>query len=1266
MTVEATQLSALGPYVPRLVRAWSEERSAPRARSIDGTLVSIDISGFTALAERLQARGKAGAEELVTRISGVFDALIEVAERHGGDVLKFRGDALLLLYAGARHAERGCGAASDMQWTIERVGTGESTVGPFELRMSVGVHSEPVQFLLTQVPHRELVVAGPAATRVFALEDLAEAGEIAISQETAALVDEGWIAGERDGARMMRRLEPGASVLPSPPGKPGRDLELYVPAALRGHLAVTSAEAEHRQVTVAFLKLSGTDELLAREGPDALLARVDAVSAAVSDACDAYGITWLESDIDADAIKIYLTAGAPITAGDDSEAMLRALRDILAADTGLDCRAGVNRGHVFTGDIGAASRSTYAVMGDAVNLAARLTGRAEPGEILVTADVLDMARTRFETSERTFQVKGKSLPVVAHALGAALGPREDAQSDMVPLVGREDELLALETALEQARAGRPTVVELVAEPGMGKSRLVREICARADGVRVVRVAAEQYAQAEPYATARDVFRSLLGIAADAPPADVGARVAEVVAETMPDLAPWLPLLVIPFGGIADPTPETRSLDPATSRERLLRAVSSFAARAMDSPTMLVVEDAHWLDDASAFLIAHLLEDGKARPWFVLATSRPSAASSLPGISSVRIELGPLDEELSTALALAVAAEHGLPPEAVREVARRGTGNPLFLRELAFAARHGSLESIPDSIESLLTMRFDALEPPDRLLLRYASVFGPSFEISLVEEAVGEEMPSVADAARWTRLGEFVVPVGETTLAFRHDLVRATAYEGLSFRRRRDIHSRVGHALVRRLGDRAGEEAALLSLHFHFGGQHEHAWRYSVLAADQAAAGFANVVAGELYGRALEAAEHLERLSNDEVAAVAESRGDVLELAAFYEMAGDSYRLAFELVLGEHVSVMRLQRKQGILLERLGRYDEAEAWFDGALATATDVGEDSRSQSELAELELEYAVVLYRRGRYPECFEWSKRAAARAEGCGDLKALAHAYRLLDSADRAMGGLDASWLERALPLYDRLGDRLGRAIVLNNQGIRAYYAGRWVEAESSYEQSRAIENEVGDVVRAATASNNAAEILLDQGHVERAEALFHEALEVYRRSGYSFGAAVVTMNLGRCAAAARRFSEAHALFDEAEAELAAIGSDSFVLETGMRRAEALVQEGRSDEAWSVARTVVERSRDAGELPPREASLERVLGLARLQLGDAAGGATHLNASLEAARALEAEFEIALTLRAIAACSSGGAVTLRAESDEILERLGVVRVPSVSTRP
>ena len=203
------------PYLPRLVRDWAARTPAETWRELDGSLVSVDLSGFTALAERLQAKGRAGAEELVLAISGVFEGLIGIANRRGGDVLKFRGDALLILFSGDAHAERACRAASEMQWFIERTGGTMSSVGEVKLRMSTGIYSGPCHFFLVESSHKELVIAGPAATATIRLEDEADAGEVLVSPATAAAVGPEWLAGERGGAALLALdREPDAAAPP--------------------------------------------------------------------------------------------------------------------------------------------------------------------------------------------------------------------------------------------------------------------------------------------------------------------------------------------------------------------------------------------------------------------------------------------------------------------------------------------------------------------------------------------------------------------------------------------------------------------------------------------------------------------------------------------------------------------------------------------------------------------------------------------------------------------------------------------------------------------------------------------------------------------------------------------------------------------------------------------------------------------------------------------------------------------------------------------
>ena len=314
-----------------------------------------------------------------------------------------------------------------------------------------------------------------------------------------------------------------------------------------------------------------------------------------------------------------------------------------------------------------------------------------------------------------------------------------------------------------------------------------------------------------------------------------------------------------------------------SRERLHTTVEAFLERVLLMPTLMVIEDIHWLDDGSRFLLHHLVRAAAPRPWLVCVTTRPAAETIvLPGGHGTRIELQPLSAESGEALALAVAQEHALSTDAVASLAARAGGNPLFLRELVFAARHGAPEELPESVETLLTTRIDTLAPADRLLLRFASVVGPTFRLELLGAILGDEVEGAGESSRWDSLGEFVVPLEAGMLGFRHDLVRATAYEGLSFRRRREIHERVGLALEQRAGDRADEEAALLSFHFAEAGDDVRAWRYGTAAGAPGCGGIRQrgrrgaprAGTGGRYGAGT--------LPPEEVAGVAELLGDVCE------------------------------------------------------------------------------------------------------------------------------------------------------------------------------------------------------------------------------------------------------------------------------------------------------------------------------------------------------------------------------------------------------
>ncbi|HEU0315880.1 MAG TPA: adenylate/guanylate cyclase domain-containing protein, partial [Solirubrobacteraceae bacterium] len=354
--------------------------------------------------------------------------------------------------------------------------------------------------------HRELLVAGPGATLVVQMEKAADAGEIVVSAGTAARLPAACTGPAKGPGRVLAGAPAGRDAKPWEL-RPIPDLGLVadcLSTEVRAHVLSGPQPAEHRNVTTAFLRFEGTDGLIRREGPAAAAKALGTLVSAVQEAVDDQHVCFLESDVDADGGKLMLTAGAPRILGDDEERMLLALRRILDADLPLDVRIGVNCGSVFSGDVGPPFRRSYSVMGDAVNLAARLMAKAPPGEIYATAGVLDRSATRFALARlEPFAVKGKARPVQAGSVGPPLGRRaREGVAVRFPLVGRERELGVLEDALAAARSGRGWLVDVAGEPGIGKTRLMEELRRRAPGLRRLHATCEPYTASTPYAVWR--------------------------------------------------------------------------------------------------------------------------------------------------------------------------------------------------------------------------------------------------------------------------------------------------------------------------------------------------------------------------------------------------------------------------------------------------------------------------------------------------------------------------------------------------------------------------------------------------------------------------------------------------------------------------------------------------------------------------------------------------------------------------------------------
>jgi class 3 adenylate cyclase/tetratricopeptide (TPR) repeat protein len=1248
-----TASDRLRPYVPRLVVDWLRETPDRTYRQVEGSLAFVDVSGFTNLTERLSRRGKVGAEEMNQILNDCFTECLTSAYDFGAGVIKWGGDAVLLLFDGEQHERRACRAAFEMQGTMRRVGRIRTDSGAVTLRMSIGVHSGLLDFFLVGDLHRELVVAGPAATRTVAMESIADAGEIAVSPETAAALEPGDLGPKKDAAILLRRgprvdTVRGASV----DDVEALDLAECIPVSVREHLLAGEVDPEHRLLTAAFIHVMGVDDLLGRDGPEEVAGALATTLSAIERTGLEYGVSFFDTDIYVGGGKLMLMAGAPASTGADEERMLRAMRAVLDGGLPLTLRIGVTRGRIFVGDFGPAYRRTYTVTGDSVNLAARLMARAEPGQILVANDVVERSRTRFDVSAlEPFTVKGKAEPVHAYALGRALGAAA-VETERAPLVGRDQELAVLLAGLESLRAGSSVLVDLVGEPGLGKSRLVEELRARAGEIRTLSVECDEYASSTAYGVFGIVLHELLELADDAPPAEAEAALLACVASTAPHLAPWLPLLGTPLGLELAETAETALLDERFRRERVHEVTAELLGMLLLEPTVLAFEDAHWMDDASAELLRHLAAQLELRPWMIVVTRREQDSGFLPadGSGAVRIDLLPLRPEQASALLQATTEEMPLLPHELEALAERSGGNPLFLAELLAAARQaGGIESLPDSVESLLMAQIDRLSPADRRLLRSAAVLGAVFSPGLLADALGEAV----DGAAWLRLGDFLHEQGDGTFRFRHALVRDAAYEGLSYRRRRELHSTVGLTIERDARKRGDDDAELLSLHFFYAHELEKAWHYSRTAGERAAAIYANVEAASFFERAL-AAARAHGIESDERVALLEALGDVRFRLGEFESGGVAFRHARGLLPSRSVESARLRLKEALVPYRLGRYPRALAALTVSLRRLEGVAGDA-AEAQRARLLVYRGIIRYRQGKTAEAIHWLRLAVASAERSDAREALAQAYQNLDLAHLQRGDLDSAVFgRRALALFEELGNLTQQAGVLNNLAILAHERGRWTESLELFGQASSMWESAGDAWSASFATYNRGEILADLGRLDEAEALLRKALRVWRASGAGPEAAEAMRQLGRVLARKRQAEEALELLETARRDQVEYGEAAEALLTGARIAEALAIAGRPGESLTLSTRLLAETGSVEAPPATVALLERVRGWSLTLLGRPIDARAALEAALGSARERGADYEVALALGLLDILEADPA--LARERDGIMERLGV----------
>jgi class 3 adenylate cyclase/tetratricopeptide (TPR) repeat protein len=1258
------ETGTLAPFVPRALLARLARPIDVLAETVESTMVFADVSGFTRLSERLARRGYEGGEQLVDLINACFTALLAEAYGRGGSLVKFGGDAMVLLFydqeENQEHALRASCAAAAMRRRLREVGRVRAGERNVQLRMSVGVHSGDYAMFVVGGSHRELVMGGAAATKAVALEAAAASGQILISAETAEMLPRSAV-GPEIGPGFLLSRSPTACDWQAPAGlpTPSEDvIERFLPVGVRTHLLSGSTAPEHRTAAIAFLHFGGLDEVVAREGLAGAGRRLDEVVRLVQDAVERYDVTFLDSDIASDGVKIRLSAGAPRVVGDDEERMLLALRHIVAARPPLPVRVGVNRGPVFTAQVGPDYRRWYAVMGDTVNLAARLMAQAPTGHVYATGDVLRGAKTSFaQIHLKPLVVKGKSRPVHAWDVGPPVrGASEAAIRLELPMVGRRFELDQLRAAIGRARRGSGTLIELVGETGSGKSRMLAEAASLGSGMVRLSAGCEVYTRDTPYSAWRGLMRRLLDVDFDADDEIVLARLRAEIDITHPDLLPWLSLIAIVLDVEAPPSAEVDQLADAGRAAKLHEVVLRFLSRALVVPTLVQVEQAHLMDAASAALFGALAPELESSAWVVMVTRRDvDGGLVLTDRPHQRIDLGPLSPEQAHALAASTLEAAHLPPHVVELAVERSGGSPQFLIDLLAAAGAGNRDQLPNSVEAAAMARIDALDRRDGAVVRRAAVLGISFDPRRLSDVLAPDTP-LPDDRFWDRLSAVFAPDVDGHMRFCRPALQEVAYRSLPFKLRRELHEAVGLQLEREQHGDLDSGQAVLSYHFALAGDYARAHRYAMLAAEQATERFSYADAARLYRRAIDTGRAGGSADAQALAQAWEQMGEALRCIGEPDPATRAFTEARRLRAEDPIAQARLCYRHAEVAKTSEALTAAVRWLNRGFRCLDGV-ESPEATAWRARIRSNLGGIRGRQGRWADAIAACQKAIVEAESVGELTALAHACYALDLAlVRSGRSAEANNSSRALDIFERLGDPEHEFLVLNNLGGFAYFEGRWDDAIALYRRASECAERAGRPADGAYTDCNLGEILSDQGHLDEAEARLQRARRVWSGTGERQAVAYADVLVARVAIRRGHHEEGLSMLENSMDELRRFGLDAYA-----DFAEALIAEAEAlagDPAR--AREIAAQKMDLVDL--YRPLLQRASGIALARLGHRDEAEAELVRAVQSARERRAEYELAATIDALAALGRA-APGLLAERDEILERLRIEQLPTPS---
>lgn len=934
MGAQLTDLELL-TYLPRWVALptgdeWRKTNTALATRRC-GAILFLDLAGFTQLAERLATRGTRGAEDLAKILNRSFGAIIQVIEAHGGDIIAFAGDGILSFWDQTlcEHPLQSsvcCGVA--LQDLVAARGHGDAP----SVQMRVAIELGDV-FLcrVGGVDNRwHHMVVGDAIRTVGAAYRRANIGQVLLCP-AAAVAAVGFCEGETVAERFFSVAKaeplPTPSLPPLMPQLPTSPIMSLLPRGILERVRFDRGRwlAEFRNMSIVQIQIHGV------RFEDCLLRILQTGVEAIQSVALRFEAITYQALMDDKGVCVVVVFGLPTLAHeDDALRAVEAARAIHAKLTaeGISTSMGIATGRVFCGECGAHTRREYSIHGQAMNLSSRLMEAAGGG---ILCDLSTFEATDRHTSfsaPLTLDLKGWADTVCAYRPLSPLPRSRKAVSRQ--LIGRAPECAALQRSLDEMRGGSGRAVLVRGEAGIGKTQLLDHFAgmARAKGCRVVRGATTAIDRSTLYFAWRPIVSELLG----APPSASSSEIQAILAaalRTQPQLRAWAPLLDDILGS---GLPQTALADLITGAARaasIEELVIHFLARsAAEAPLVLIIDDLHWLDGASAGLlqaVAHRLPQ-----ILVVASTRPIRAATLSsdegfgGLSFDELDLGPLGaDEVSQLISHLLGTAEVSEPLA-NLIHTRSGGSPFFSEELALGLRDsagiairegrwqlsddrgiGGHRPLPSSISSAIISRIDALSLLGQSILKVASIIGGELTNAIIRNIY----PDSISLDHCREILDSLVGCGllydkrkddEQIYIFRHSLIEDVTYELLSFEQRRSLHHKAALIIEDLNKGRLDRVCTQLARHWEAAEQFTRALEYLERAAKQALRNYSNRDALRYARKAMHLTEQVGVVSTKEGSAVWEIiRGDAYHELRDFENASLHFGRAM-VALGRNV------------------------------------------------------------------------------------------------------------------------------------------------------------------------------------------------------------------------------------------------------------------------------------------------------------------------------------------------------------------------------